>query len=114
MVLPASIPNESFLQDLAYYGFQDVDPFTILVVEWSLSLFEDYLRDFKSLDNDLVTKIKALNEFQDLAEKLGEAEMLAVLTYWPSVFNKLATDIEGRIRELSFIVHKIVVTWSAG
>jgi len=64
VVLPASIPNESFVQDLAYYGFQDVDPSNISVVKWSLSLFEDYLREFKSLNNDLVTNIKALKFVQ--------------------------------------------------
>eukprot|EP00092_Neocalanus_flemingeri_P024263 GFUD01026312.1.p1 GENE.GFUD01026312.1~~GFUD01026312.1.p1 ORF type:complete len:1657 (-),score=379.47 GFUD01026312.1:31-5001(-) len=50
---------------------------------------------------DLTTKVKALQEFLDLTEPLGEAEMLSVLPYWPSVYNKLATDGDRRVRELA-------------
>ena len=64
VVLPATIPKESLIQDLVYYGFEDVDQSTITVVKRSLLLFEDYLREFKSLDNELVTNIKALKFVQ--------------------------------------------------
>jgi len=50
---------------------------------------------------DLTTKVKALQEFLDLTEPLGEVEMLCVLPFWPSVYNKLATDVDRRVRELA-------------
>jgi len=50
---------------------------------------------------DLTTKVKALQEFLDLTEPLGEVEMLALLPFWPSVYNKLATDVDRRVRELA-------------
>jgi len=50
---------------------------------------------------DLTTKVKALQEFLDLTEPLGEVEMLTLLPFWPSVYNKLATDGDRRVRELA-------------
>jgi len=50
---------------------------------------------------DLTTKVKALQEFLDLTEPMGEVEMLTVLPFWPSVYNKLATDGDRRVRELA-------------
>jgi len=48
---------------------------------------------------DVTTKLKALQEFLDLANTASEEDMLAVLTFWPSVYTKLAMDTDRRVRE---------------
>ena len=42
----------------------------------------------KMLKKDVTTKVKALQEFLDLARQATEADMIAVLPYWPSVYTK--------------------------
>ena len=60
---------------------------------------------------DVTTKVKALQEFLELAEASGEAEaaMAAVLPYWPTVYSKLATDTDRRVRELAHLALAAVV-----
>jgi len=55
----------------------------------------------KMLKKDVTTKVKALQEFLDLAKEATSEDMLAVLPYWPSVYTKLAGDGDRRVRELS-------------
>ena len=42
----------------------------------------------KMLKKDVTTKVKALQEFLELAKDAANADMLAVLPYWPSVYTK--------------------------
>ena len=59
---------------------------------------------------DVTTKVKALQEFIELAENSdGESTMTAVLPYWPSVYNKLATDTDRRVRELAHSALSLVI-----
>ena len=59
---------------------------------------------------DVTTKVKALQEFIELAENSdGEPTMTAVLPYWPSVYNKLASDTDRRVRELSHTALSLVI-----
>lgn len=50
---------------------------------------------------DSVTKIKALHEFITLCTTKEEDLVKAVVPFWPRLYNKLATDIEHKVRELS-------------
>jgi hypothetical protein len=50
-----------------------------------------------------------LQEFQELAVAATEADMLAVLPFWPSVYNKLGTDGDRRVRELAHASLALVV-----
>jgi len=59
---------------------------------------------------DVTTKVKALQEFIELAENTdGETTMTSVLPYWPSVYNKLATDTDRRVRELAHTALSLVI-----
>ena len=60
---------------------------------------------------DVTTKVKALQEFIELAENsdAGETTMTSVLPYWPSVYNKLATDTDRRVRELAHTALALVI-----
>ena len=59
---------------------------------------------------DVTTKVKALQEFIELAENSdGETTMASVLPYWPSVYNKLATDTDRRVRELAHTALNLVI-----
>ena len=46
---------------------------------------------------------------QDLTVSASEAEMLALLPFWPSVYTKLATDTDRRVREQANIALEAVV-----
>ncbi|CAL1535302.1 unnamed protein product [Lymnaea stagnalis] len=50
---------------------------------------------------DSVTKIKALHEFITLCATKEEDLVKAVVPFWPRLYNKLAIDIEHKVRELS-------------
>ena len=52
---------------------------------------------------------QALQEFLDLSETLTDVEMVAILPFWPSVYTKLATDNDGRARELAHSCLAVVV-----
>ena len=52
---------------------------------------------------DVTTKVKALQEFLELLdrEETGAEVVVALLPYWPTVYGKLATDTDRRVRELA-------------
>jgi hypothetical protein len=58
---------------------------------------------------DVTTRLKALQEFQELCAAATEADMLSVLPFWPAVYNKLATDGDRRVRELAHTAMGLVV-----
>ena len=62
---------------------------------------------------DVTTKLKALQEFLDLSATATEPDMLAVLPFWPSVYSKLATDTDRRVREQAHIALEAVVKVSS-
>jgi len=64
----------------------------------------------KMQKKDITTKVKALQEFLDLASNSCEEDMVSVLPFWPAVYNKLAIDTDHRIRELTHTALKAVVT----
>ncbi|KAL8578088.1 hypothetical protein ACOMHN_055408 [Nucella lapillus] len=53
----------------------------------------------KLTKRDATTKIKALGEFSALCREKDESTLLAVLQFWPRLFNKLAIDVDPKVRE---------------
>lgn len=53
----------------------------------------------KLTKRDSTTKVKALGEFSTLCKEKEDATVQAVLPFWPRIFNKMAIDIDHRVRE---------------
>lgn len=63
------------------------------------SRFQMVLR--KMTKKDATTKVKALQEFNDLVNASEVDVVVAVLPFWPRLYANLATDVEHRVREAS-------------
>lgn len=50
---------------------------------------------------DATTKVKALQEFSSLCKEKDEESVKAVLPFWPRIYNKMAIDIDHRVREMT-------------
>ncbi|GFR72211.1 E3 ubiquitin-protein ligase listerin [Elysia marginata] len=50
---------------------------------------------------DTVTKIKALQEFVSLCSSKEEDTVKAIVPFWPRIYNKVAIDVDHKVRELS-------------
>lgn len=50
---------------------------------------------------DTVTKIKALQEFASLCSSKDEDVVTAIIPFWPRIYNKVAIDVDHKVRELS-------------
>ncbi|KAK0056651.1 E3 ubiquitin-protein ligase listerin [Biomphalaria pfeifferi] len=57
------------------------------------------LRKFSKRDN--VTKIKALQEFMSLCSSKNVELIKAVIPFWTRIYNKLAIDVDHKVRELT-------------
>lgn len=55
----------------------------------------------KMTKKDATTKVKALQEFNDLVNSSDVEVVVAVLPFWPRLYANLATDVEHRVREAS-------------
>lgn len=55
----------------------------------------------KLTKKDSTTKIKALQDFCGLCEDKDIEDLKAVLPFWPRIYNKVALDIDYRVRECS-------------
>lgn len=53
----------------------------------------------KMMKKDSITKVKALQEFNELVVKTESATVKAILPFWPRLYNNLSTDVEHRVRE---------------
>ncbi|KAJ7383932.1 listerin E3 ubiquitin protein ligase 1 [Desmophyllum pertusum] len=53
----------------------------------------------KLMKRDSVTKLKAVQEFTDLCKNSTVDAVESALPFWPRLFNKLAMDIDHRVRE---------------
>ncbi|XP_052810138.1 E3 ubiquitin-protein ligase listerin-like [Mya arenaria] len=53
----------------------------------------------KLTKKDTTTKIRALQELSSLCKEKSEENLKAVLPFWPRMFNKMAIDIDHRVRE---------------
>ncbi|XP_041350967.1 E3 ubiquitin-protein ligase listerin-like [Gigantopelta aegis] len=64
------------------------------------SLDSDFRMVLRKLSKrDSITKIKALQEFIGLCQEKDEDCLKAVLPFWPRIYNKMAIDIDYRVRE---------------
>ncbi|GFN93637.1 E3 ubiquitin-protein ligase listerin-like [Plakobranchus ocellatus] len=50
---------------------------------------------------DTVTKIKALQEFSSLCSCKEEDVVKAIVPFWPRIYNKIAIDVDHKVRELA-------------
>ena len=50
---------------------------------------------------DVTTKVKALAEFADLCAAKPCTDTVAILPYWPRIYNKLCDDSDRKVREYS-------------
>ncbi|RWS24068.1 E3 ubiquitin-protein ligase listerin-like isoform X2 [Leptotrombidium deliense] len=72
--------------------------------EFDLSNDADICLVFKKLQKkDNITKTKALLEFAELCDDKDEDLIKALLPFWPKFYNKLALDLDWKVREA---VHK--------
>lgn len=55
----------------------------------------------KMTKKDSTTKVKALQEFNELINRSEVDVVLAILPFWPRLYASLATDVEHRVREAS-------------
>lgn len=53
----------------------------------------------KLTKKDATTKIKGLQEFGDLCKEKTEEDLKGVLPFWPRIYNKVALDVDYRVRE---------------
>ncbi|XP_053396155.1 E3 ubiquitin-protein ligase listerin-like [Mercenaria mercenaria] len=53
----------------------------------------------KLTKRDATTKIKGLQEFGELCKEKSEEDLKGVLPFWPRTYNKMALDIDYRVRE---------------
>ncbi|XP_076444404.1 E3 ubiquitin-protein ligase listerin-like isoform X2 [Babylonia areolata] len=53
----------------------------------------------KLTKRDATTKIKTLGEFSTLCKEKDDSTLQAVLPFWPRLFNKLAIDVDPKVRE---------------
>ncbi|VDI80484.1 Hypothetical predicted protein, partial [Mytilus galloprovincialis] len=53
----------------------------------------------KLTKKDSTTKVKALQEFSVLCEEKDIEHLKAVLPFWPRIYNKVALDIDHKVRE---------------
>ncbi|KAH9525306.1 listerin E3 ubiquitin protein ligase 1 [Bulinus truncatus] len=65
------------------------------------------LRKFSK--RDTVTKIKALQEFMALCSNKDTELIKAVVPFWPRIYNKLAIDVDHKVRELTQKAHLVLV-----
>ncbi|KAK7480178.1 hypothetical protein BaRGS_00028563 [Batillaria attramentaria] len=80
--MPAYVP--------ASQAFDDVDS----------SLDADFRLVLRKLTKrDSTTKVKALGEFNSLCQEKDDATIQAVLPFWPRIYNKMAIDVDHRVRE---------------
>ena len=102
--LPLTISKDAVLQDLAYYGFQDVDPSLITVTE-SMSLYKNF---HKYMD----TKKKRLQEEIDGDERRATCLKLVKHCLHSHVYNEsgyLSTTIsqsEGATKDLYYCAYE--------
>ncbi|XP_072178286.1 E3 ubiquitin-protein ligase listerin-like [Diadema setosum] len=80
--------------DLGYVptsiGFEDQDT----------GLDEDFRMVLRKLSKkDVVTKLKAIQEFQGLCTEKDEDAILSMLPHWPRLYNRLSMDHDKRVRE---------------
>ncbi|KAH3724799.1 E3 ubiquitin-protein ligase listerin-like [Dreissena polymorpha] len=68
--------------------------------DMDISLDSDFRLVLRKLTKrDTTTKIRALQELGQLCTEKSEEDLKAVLPFWPRMFNKLALDIDYRVRE---------------
>lgn len=53
----------------------------------------------KMMKKDPITKVKALQEFNELVMGSEVATVKSILPFWPRLYNNLSTDVEHRVRE---------------
>ncbi|XP_022804416.1 E3 ubiquitin-protein ligase listerin-like [Stylophora pistillata] len=53
----------------------------------------------KLMKRDSVTKLKAVQEFTELCKNLTVEAVESALPFWPRLFNKLALDVDHKVRE---------------
>ena len=53
----------------------------------------------KMTKKDVTTKTKALNEFSELCQNKPVQDTIAILAYWPRIYNKLCDDGDRKVRE---------------
>lgn len=53
----------------------------------------------KMMKKDPITKVKALQEFNELVANSEVVTIKSVLPFWPRLYNNLSTDVEHRVRE---------------
>ncbi|XP_062615887.1 E3 ubiquitin-protein ligase listerin-like [Saccostrea cucullata] len=88
------------------FGFQSSSP-GYVPVSHSLddvdsSLDSDIRMVLRKLSKrDATTKVKALQEFSSLCKEKDEESVKAVLPYWPRIYNKMALDVDHRVREMT-------------
>jgi hypothetical protein len=62
---------------------------------------------FKKLSKrDAATKLKALQELKQLCQSISSDDIVKALPYWPRLFNRLAIDIDRRVREATHCAHE--------
>lgn len=80
--------------DLGYVptsvGFEDQDA----------GLDADFRMVLRKLSKkDVVTKLKAIQEFQGLCTEKEEEDIVSLLPHWPRLYNRLSMDHDKRVRE---------------
>lgn len=53
----------------------------------------------KMMKKDPITKVKALQEFNELVMSSEVTTIKTILPFWPRLYNNLSTDVEHRVRE---------------
>lgn len=63
----------------------------------------------KMRKKDATTKIRALQEFEQLCGSEDQESVLTTLPFWPRLYNKLSIDVERRVREGSQASHAALI-----
>lgn len=64
----------------------------------------------KMKKKDVVTKVKALQEFLDIILKFDPDTIKTLLSYWSQIYCKLAIDVDHRVRENAQQVHATIAS----
>lgn len=87
--LPTAIQEASFT-DNGSSSIEDMDP----------TLDTTYQMVFRKMTKkDPITKVKAIEEFNELLSKTKLNTIKSILPFWPRLYNNLSTDVEHRVRE---------------
>lgn len=82
--------QEASFTDNGSSSIEDMDP----------TLDTSYQMVFRKMTKkDPITKVKAIEEFNELLSKTKLNTIKSILPFWPRLYNNLSTDVEHRVRE---------------